>query len=94
MEHLYAQFEGNFWLDLSKVVAACPGEFAYGKAVQVPAENGVTFSDGTLVKSVLVARDEETRLYIAIVVAGKKTYRAVQVVADRDGSLERLIKGV
>lgn len=94
MEHLYAQFEDNFWLDLSKVVASCPGNFSYGKAVQVPPENGILFSDGTPVRSVLVARDEEAGFYIAIVVAGKSTYRAVQVVVDRDGALERLIKGV
>ena len=93
MEHLYAQFENNVWLDLTKVVAACPGDFLYGKTFFVPSD--VTFLLGAIgrVSSVMVYRDDSQGVYGALVVAGGVTCRARQVVVDRDGALERLICG-
>ena len=94
MERLYAQFENNIWLDLSRIVALCPGDFLYGKPSRVPSGVDIPFGDGTMVKSVLVTYDAEARLYSALVVAGKVTHKAVQVVIDTDGALEKLIKSL
>lgn len=94
MERLYAQFDGGVWIDISEVVAACPGEFVYGKASFVPDGKDFLLGGRGRISSVMVARDENLRLYDVLVVAGGVTCRAVQVVSDRDGALGRLIRGL